>query len=500
VWLAIFTWSFATVSFVNDHFDRISRGRQILAYGEHPFAHFRDPGYFMTLYVSAAAQAVTGGGLLGEAFVTSASIATAGALTYSLAVAAAGSWPAGLVATALTLLVPARHYDYDKVLFYMLGLACCWRYGELPTRGRLVAAGLVTTIAGTFRYDNGLYVAAACVAAIAVRRWRDWPSLAADLSTYLAVVVVSLLPAVAFVHSTAGLPEAVRQITTYAAREGQRSELFSLPPLTRDRTSMTYVAVVAAPPLALAALVVRRRILPLAQQALVVAAAVLCMCVGLFVLRDPIAARLGAAVPPAAVLATCLAPARAPSRRLLVAALACLVAAAVVYPSLLWRAVRSPVSVPRRLAAVGTVLAHSPPETIYMPDGGRLQEMANYLRSCTAADAHVLVTWFAPEVYFFAERGFAGGMAVFLGTHWSSEDDQERAVAQLEAQKPPLVLVQAATRAEFEANFSRIAAHLDAHYRAAAEGNRSEYRALVRRDLGEVPLDSTTGFPCPQPQ
>jgi hypothetical protein len=71
VFFAVAGWALINISFLNDHFDRLSRARQIVAYGDHPFADFRDPGYFLSLYVSAAAQAVTGGSLLGEALLTS---------------------------------------------------------------------------------------------------------------------------------------------------------------------------------------------------------------------------------------------------------------------------------------------------------------------------------------------------------------------------------------------------------------------------------------------
>jgi hypothetical protein len=36
VFAAAFVWLLLNVELLNDHFDRISRGRQILVYGEHP--------------------------------------------------------------------------------------------------------------------------------------------------------------------------------------------------------------------------------------------------------------------------------------------------------------------------------------------------------------------------------------------------------------------------------------------------------------------------------
>ena len=77
VFACAFSWLFLTVEMLDDHFDRISRGRQILVYGERPFVDFLDPGYFLTLYTSAAALAISGGSLLGEAVIDSAAIAVA---------------------------------------------------------------------------------------------------------------------------------------------------------------------------------------------------------------------------------------------------------------------------------------------------------------------------------------------------------------------------------------------------------------------------------------
>ena len=58
-----------TFSLTDDHFDRISRAHQIAQYGELPYRDFFDPGYFLTLFSSAAAQSVFGGVLLGEAVI-----------------------------------------------------------------------------------------------------------------------------------------------------------------------------------------------------------------------------------------------------------------------------------------------------------------------------------------------------------------------------------------------------------------------------------------------
>jgi hypothetical protein len=512
VWLAVFAMSLLRVHFLNDHFDRISRGRQILAYGEQPFADFRDPGYFLTLYVSAAGQALTGGGLLGEALISSASIAAAAALTFWLAASASGSLLIGLLAAALTSVVSPRYYDYDKVLFYMVGLTVCWRYADSPTSRHLAAAGFVTALASLFRYDNGLYVLVASLAAIVIRRWQDPWGVLHHVALYLCVVALSLLPALIFIHFTAGLAEAFGQLTAYAVVEGRRSELFSVPPLAMDETSVTYLAIVAMAPLALLHVGLpraRTRNSVEFSHAKIGAVALLSICVSIFILRDPIGARLGAAAPPALVLAAWIVGQWLPRglSKPLLATLAVIVfaSALVMLQQQGRRLLRAPAALARRVSAVTTALGAAPPGRIYFPDNGALAGMATYLRACTPISGRVLVTWFAPEVFFFSERGFAGGMVVFLGEHWSSQQDQGRTIEQLDAQLVPLAILQNESSEGFRSTFPLVAAYLDAEYRIAGSTSFDDprvasdgYQVMVRRDLGDVPTDADWRLPCPR--
>ena len=164
---------------------------------------------------------------------------------------------------------------------------------------------------------------------------------------------------------------------------------------------------------------------------------------------------------------------------------------------------RAPAAIAGRLAALPAAAAASPRSTFF-PDDGALSGLAIYLRTCTAPDARVLLTWFAPEVFFFSERGFAGGMAVFLGAHWSSPADQQRTIALVEAQAVPIVILEAASLDDFRSTYDRVAAHLDAAYRHAGATSFGDprvandgYRVLIRRSLGDVPPDQERRLPCP---
>ena len=247
-------------TFVDDHFDRISRGWQIWVHGDRPFIDFRDPGYYLMLYTSAALQAVSGGNLLGEAVLDSAAIALAVTLTFLLVVEASQSMAVGLLAVAMALGVAPRYYDYDKVLFYALGLVACWRYVDRRSVGWVVAAGLLTTVAGLFRYDNGLFLAAAFLVTLIACHGRDRRVLVGRSATYGLTVMLAIMPFLIGWHRTIGIPEVWRQISTYAAQEGRRSQLFQVPTIPGEADAFVvwvYVGSIVLIPLVLGSLIRR---------------------------------------------------------------------------------------------------------------------------------------------------------------------------------------------------------------------------------------------------
>src|SRR5262249_3555446 len=132
----------------------------------------------------------------------------------------------GSFAAALVVLSEPRPYDYDKILFYPLGVAACWHYCERPSRRALIAVAAVIAVSGLFRYDNVVYIGAAAGSAIVARHWRDWATAARRLTAVAALVVLFVSPALAFIQATAGLGTAVRQVMSYARVEGTRTKVF----------------------------------------------------------------------------------------------------------------------------------------------------------------------------------------------------------------------------------------------------------------------------------
>ena len=98
-------------------------------------------------------------------------------------------------------------------------------------------------------------------------------------------------------------------------------------------------------------------------------------------------------------------------------------------------------------------LAKVPPNPALLPDS---QGMVAYVRACTPPGSRVLVDGFVPQLYFFAERGFAGGMPVFFGGHWSTVQDQDRTIERLRHEFVPLAIVDPA----FSSTYDRVGAYL----------------------------------------
>jgi len=628
VWAAAFLFSVSTYTLLNDHFDRISRGRQIAQYGEMPFRDFLDPGYFMTEFSSAGMQLLLGDNLLGEMLLDCAFIAGGVTLVALLSLRFSQSVVAALAAALISLLTFPRPYDFDKVFFYPLGLLLCWRLVEAPTRKRMWALACGLVVAALFRYDTALYLAAATIVAMATLQGSNWRAWAPALSRCAIPVVCLSLPVLLFLQSTGGLLNTVDQVVDYARREGAGTQI-SVPPrlsltapislaalpspsqtvivrwassaaeddiariavesrhhliegarrgdradrtwsyrmndaspprlrellqdaavedtsgIERDRSRLTLEpwwirAQRAVPVLRLrllagswnadnanAFLYYLLHLLPLAAIGVLLFNASspnpmsrvamarlsslisLCTALNVFILRNPVGARIGGIAGPATILTlwlihqTCsIQPGmwRRIARAGAVVALLLTVwsvAASADWQSRLTLAVVSP---PHVASSVGA-LASSPPNPEII-GGGEFTNLVGYVRECTRPDDRILLTWFAPEVYFFAQRGFAAGLATLTGGHWSDARFQERSIELLTAHPAALVIHRGDDR-DFANGYPRLSEYLHAHYHEIARTDFSgrsspdgSYLVVAHNDRVSTATHGPTSLPC----
>ena len=624
--LGAFFFSLSTVILLDDHFGRISPGRQIAQFGDLPFRDYLDPGYFLTEFSSAAVQWLFGDNLLGEALLTSAFIAIGTVLLFVLARRVSASSMTAFIAAVLALLLFPRAYDYDKVLFLPLGILLLWRYVETPTDSRVwaIAAGVVA--GSLYRYDTGVFIAGSTVVAMAILHSGAWTICARRLVLFAIAVGCFALPVLAYVQYTSGVVNALDQMLAYGRRETERTRLsirpriaiaalagvVEMPPpgsaiLIRwapqvddaargaaearhrlvegklrgiptertwayrisdssrdnlrglisdpivedtdgiDRAELTvpseplWIRAQRAVPLlrvrllpgswnvanADAVLYNVFRLLPLVaglilvanlwqpsslsrvEVASIVSVIALSLALNALILRDPVSARFGGIAAPTAILAAWTVcrvhlVRAAIGRRLLKAALIVAFAATVWSTSLSaeW-SVRMPAEVfrPRHVISVAGGLRESPPRLDRLQKGEQLG-IVRYLRECTGRSDRVLIGWFAPDLYFFAQRGFAGGAVAFFGQHWSEARFQARSVQLLASESVPVVILLAGDKV-FPQSYPILMQYINDHYEDAGTTNFDDprnaggrYSLLVRRDRRADRVHPVTGLPC----
>ena len=95
---------------------------------------------------------------------------------------------------------------------------------------------------------------------------------------------------------------------------------------------------------------------------------------------------------------------------------------------------------------------------------GDLPPLIEYLRACTAPTDRILVTWFAPEYFFFAQRGFAAGHAIFVPPSFSTPSDQAWMLARLERTRVPLAILNKGNYGDFSGTYPLLDQYLGEHY------------------------------------
>jgi hypothetical protein len=529
LWLTALLLLLSTAVFTNDHFDRISRARQAARYGELPFRDFLDPGYFMTVLSAAGLQRVVGDNLLGEFLLDATFIATGTTMVFWLVARITRSLPLGVFATTIALLTLPRFYDFDKVLFYPLGVFLCWRYIERPSRTNAVLLGMGLVAGAVFRYDTGVYVGIAAVVGMTVVHWREWRLLGQQLVLLAASTAAVALPFVVFIQMNGGVAQAADQIVTYALRERDRTRIstyprFSIGPLAAmenvrgliadpgvENTEGIDRARSALPPdswwtrLQRSVPLLRVRLLPgswnaengsaflyyllfllpvagaLASAirgetqincARVLSLAAMCLVLDLLILRDPISARVGGMAAPATVMAAWLGWRAWRTRRTLARGLVFVLLGLTIWSigltadwSMHLRADRLTVA---RLQENLRAMAHSPPALDTMSYVG-LHGLVTYVRECTSPYDRVYASWFVPELYFYAQRAFAAGLVVTFGGHWSEPRYEERIVSRFAEQSVPIVIIDTRSYHVFTAFYPTFDRYLQAHYDVAGE-------------------------------
>jgi hypothetical protein len=515
-----FTWIFRwlAIDFTNDHFVHLSRARQILL-GELPVRDFFDPGAPLLSFVSAAALAVSGQNLLGEAVLTITLVALGAALTFYVAARTSRSVLLALLATFVAVVLFPRLYNYPKVFLYPLALVSVWYYASRRTTAALILLGAVTAIATLLRLDHGLYIAAAVTVAIVLANLDQLRSVPAALARVAAAGAVLLLPFFIFVQLTAGIPSFLAD--TRAQQASVASARVLAMPFTvaagvlspANAMAWLYYTTVLVPVAAVVVLLFqwRRGTLNPAERITIAAAIAVCLIIHQTLIRESPDSRLPDVAGPTVVLAAWITAAivRAAQRRTrLVAG----VAAGLLWLATLWsattfgetgeRLVAS--GVPRRTAMAERFRQVSQwmqmrPIDYYAPPGSvGVRGLTRYVLECTRPGDRILAGSFEPQIFFYSERAFAGGQVYLKGGWHQSREAQQLTVERMRRERVPIVLINLATEAEVQ-GFSIVYQYIQDNYREVWRGNFEggpDYAIFGKRDLAPRRTSPPFDLPC----
>ena len=243
---------------------------------------------------------------------------------------------------------------------------------------------------------------------------------------------------------------------------------------------------------ALAALVLTRRQSSPQMRGVVAMLIVTALAMNASMLRDPLNTRVRDVIVPAALLLSFLGGLawstagegryRHARRGLVLAALAMVVASAASVggaSSALERTqvARGVTGIRERARTIRRRFA--PPDQRTGPRSPVYQPIVEYIVRCTPPDARLLTLTFAPELFFYTGRGFAGGQATLSPGYFSSENDATLMLQRISTENVPLVILDSQTEREMLDGYPRIAAHVVKHYREAERFAISTDKAFV---------------------
>jgi len=521
-------WRFLTFTgFNNDHYIYLAGAQQIVL-GEWPIRDFVDPGWPLMYGVSAVARLLFGRELWVELLVVASALAIGAGFTLTAAARLSGSIALALMVTLLEIGLNPRSFSYPKLLLYAIaGWAFVATTRQMTPRRAVLLAALAV-VAFLFRHDHGLYIGAGAFVAVVLGGAREGSHVTVRrAAVFAAAVLLFVLPWVIFVQYQVGLIEYFKPALEFSRAEAEGTVLRSLPKL--DFSGGAIAAQVNwevwlfylfyAMPLVSLWLAWRRarggREQWAGESAGIAAIAVMTVAMNVGFIRTPLTARLPDATAPAAILGAWLIGVAFDVRATTMRRVALTVAAVVFV--LTAKAVSVVGDVPGELNRAGVLnragamseriddlsrrLRKTMPQGSHVPsrNSEALLPFYAYVERCTSIRDRLVMTGLQPDVFVLANRGFAGGQMAYRPAFYASEKDQRKAIARMQSQSVPLVIVSLEEEAGFRGALPLVAAYVDTHYEPLAQIPVPDTRGLqiyVERGRAAGSRDAATGWPC----
>jgi hypothetical protein len=121
----------------------------------------------------------------------------------------------------------------------------------------------------------------------------------------------------------------------------------------------------------------------------------------------------------------------------------------------------------------------SPPDQRTGPRSPIYQPVIEYIGRCTPQKARLLVLTFAPELFFYTGRAFAGGQVAMSPGFFASEQDAELLLSRVSMEDVALVIADSQTEREMIDGYPTIGAHVTQHYHEVQRFPISGEKAFV---------------------
>ena len=531
----------------NDHYMHMAWAQQLL-FGQLPGRDFVDPGMPLQYALSALVQWMYPGPF-SEGVLSCAMLGLAAAATLVATVDLTGSIAVGIGAALCEIALEPRLYSYPKILVPAVALVLMQRYVRSvrpaeaglhvqpagvvrpaeaglhvqpaglhvqPARAAIVWMSAWTGIAVLFRHDLGVYAAAGFGAGMVAVHSNDLARMVRALAEYAVALIVLMLPYTIYVQWSEGLLEHLHAAVEFA--KGEAHQRFLTPPSFPfwsdprgfaawnriDAATFLFYALHLAAVIAMI-LLARPRPAAKEQRPVAIAGVAMLLLYLTVVLRHTIETRLPDVGALMVIMGGWLLAESFRRARWLTAAVAMLVAASLVNVWVLddfggrvmeTRITEGPNAVVRTIESAkesGTTW----PWDRYWP-AGELRDAVRYLNSCTSRDDAVMLTWAAPEFYFFAQRRFAAGHALFLPPDaFTTVHDRERMLAQIHRERIPVVLINETRRAEFARAYPEIDRYITEGYAPAGHFDIRDGSTITVAIGRQFKGDRTyQGWPC----
>ena len=500
----------------NDHYMHLAWAQQLL-FGQVPGRDFVDPGMPLMYSLSALVQWLWPGPF-SEAILTCALMAFAAAATLVVTAELTGSLIIASVGTLVEVALEPRLYSYPKILVPAVALVLVQHYVRQPSRIRLVWLAAWTGVAVLLRHDLGVYAAAGVGACLVAVHLGDPRHMLRALGEYALALIILMLPYVAFVEWSEGLFEHLHVAVEFA--KGEAHQRFVSPPgfafwsnqdgiAAWNNTDAAVFLFYAAHLLALVSIVLlaRRRTWRPEQRPVAIAGVAMLLLYLTVVLRHPIDSRIQDV---GALLAIMGGWVVAQSIRDGLAAATAVLAVAAASLVNVWilgglegrlkdtRIADGPSAMERQLASVKQSGTAWPWERFW--PAGALPPAVRYLNACTTQDDAVLLTWAAPEYYFFAQRKFGAGHALFLPPDaFTTLHDRQKMLAQMNRERIPIVLINETRRQEFAKAYPEVDRYISDQYTPAGAydiRDGSHVIVAIGRKFKANGTYAAEGWPC----